>query len=364
MGIEVTLAADEADRNEIYGFRYQNYCERQGALYAVADNERRRLFDDDDDRSTLYVARDDGRIVGSIRVTEPVDGRFSDDMERDLLTDQFTDVAAPGTVAVLSRFVIEPEYRGGLVSTLLIYEVAQYCLARHIEIIVCDCEPHLLAYYRGMGFRPYGEVFSGDTFLLVPMVLFAGDIAHLGAVSSPLLDLLPPNYCDPPSPELLAILEGAGATDLSDTQARARLLELVSTDHQGPSIFDGLTGAQNERLLSDSFLIDFHAGDLLIGEELSTTTLYVLLGGVAEIRVGDRLVSVATEGSLVGEMAMLLGTPRTATVRAVEDGRALSLSNRRIEAMLESEPELAARILWNLARQMATKLKVAHQESA
>lgn len=362
MGIEVKLAVDESDRNEIYRFRYQNYCERQGALYAVADNENRRLFDDDDDRSTLFLARDDGRMVGSIRVTEPVDGRFSADMEHDLLTDRFTAIADPSSIAVLSRFVIEPEYRGGLVSTLLIYEVAQYCLARHIETIICDCEPHLLAYYRGMGFRPYGEVFSGDTFLLVPMVLFAGDLVHLGAIGSPLLDLLPPDYCDPPTPELLAVLEGAGATDLSDTRARERLLDLVSTDHQGPSIFDGLTQAQNDRLLSDSFLIDFHAGDLLIGEDLSTTTLYVLLAGTAEIRVADRLVSVATEGSLVGEMAMLLGASRSATVRAVTDGRALSLSNRRIEEMLESEPELAARILWNLARQMATKLKVAQPD--
>lgn len=31
--------------------------------------------------------------------------------------------------------------------------------------------------------------------------------------------------------------------------------------------------------------------------------------------------------------------------------------------MLESEPELAARILWNVARQMATKLRVADPES-
>lgn len=364
MAIDVRAATDEADRDAVFAFRYHIYCEQQGVLTDVADNERRMLQDVDDAHSVLFAGWDDDQMVGAIRVTEAVDGRFSADMERDLQTARFTDEIDADKVMVLSRFLVEPAYRGGLVSSLLIFEVAQYCLARDVEIVICDCEPHLLGYYRDLGFRPYGQVFSHATSLLVPLALFAGDIAHLNTVGSPVLGLLPPDYCPPPPAAALAVLDGAGATGISDAAARERLLELVSVDHEQPSIFDGLSDSQTERLLSDSFLIDFHDGDLLIGEELSTRTLYVLLSGVAEIHVAGRLVSVATEGSLIGEMAMLLGAARTATVRAVSDGRALSLSDRGIEAMLETEPELAARILWNLARQMAAKLKVVDTKTA
>lgn len=363
MGIEVRAATERADREAVFAFRYRHYCEQQGLLTDIADHERGLLFDDDDADSALFGAWEDGRVVGTIRVSAAVDGRFSPDIEHDLQIKRFTDVLDPERMVVLSRFLIEPSHRGGLVSSLLIFEVAQYCLARRDEVVLCECEPHLLGYYRSLGFRPYGEVYSTSTFLVVPLVLFVGDLAHLQAVGSPVIDLLPPDYCPPPSPEALAILDGAGTRDLADADTRSRLLDLVSTDQHGPSIFDGLSEAQHERLLSESFLFDFHAGDLIIGEQLSTRTLYYLLSGVVEIRVGDRLVSVATAGDLIGEMAMLLGTPRTATVRAAEAGQALSFSDRRIETMLESEPELAARILWNVARQMATKLRVADPES-
>jgi len=80
-----------------------------------------------------------------------------------------------------------------------------------------------------------------------------------------------------------------------------------------------------------------------------------------EAHVGDRLMSVCTPGSVVGEVAMFLDTKRTATVTAVSDGKALALSDRVIASLMETDPHLAAKVLWNLGRCMAARLHGAYQ---
>src|SRR3981189_1742924 len=58
-------------------------------------------------------------------------------------------------------------------------------------------------------------------------------------------------------------------------------------------------------------------GDLVVHEGGRTGHLYVLIDGRLEVVKGDTVVSTITEpGAVLGEMAVLLDTPHTATVRA------------------------------------------------
>jgi len=60
------------------------------------------------------------------------------------------------------------------------------------------------------------------------------------------------------------------------------------------------------------------SGQALVEEGQRTNRLYVLAEGVAEVLKGDVVISsVADPGSLFGEMSALLGSPHSATVRAV-----------------------------------------------
>lgn len=360
MGAAVRIASDQSDRDAIYRFRYLIYCEQQGLLTEVADHEQRMLSDDDDARSTLFAAWDDGEVVGTVRITGAWDGT-SDALTETLQLDRFTSVADPAVIAVLGRFLVHADHRGGSASVLLIFEAAQYCFARRVEIAIGDCEPHLLSYYRSLGFRPYGRIFSHATSLLVPLVLLLGDMAHLRSVGSPIVDMIPADYCDAPSDAVRAILEEAGASDLSGTEGRKGIEEVLQANRQRPGILDDLTEEERDLLLSDSFVLSFNEGDLLIGEGLATRTLYAVLSGVVEAHVGDRLMSVCSPGSVVGEVAMFLDTKRTATVTAVSDGKALALSDRVIASLMETDPHLAAKVLWNLGRCMAARLHGAYQ---
>lgn len=66
----------------------------------------------------------------------------------------------------------------------------------------------------------------------------------------------------------------------------------------------------------------FEAGESILGEGHATGTLFVLIEGVVEVRKGDQPVATVRDaGALFGEMAILLGTPHTASVVALEPSR-------------------------------------------
>ena len=64
--------------------------------------------------------------------------------------------------------------------------------------------------------------------------------------------------------------------------------------------------------------LELASGRTLVEEGQRTNRLYVLAEGVAEVLKGDVVISsVADPGALFGEMSALLGSPHSATVRAV-----------------------------------------------
>ena len=63
----------------------------------------------------------------------------------------------------------------------------------------------------------------------------------------------------------------------------------------------------------------FAAGDVLVAKGSPPGVLYVLASGSVEILKGDvQITTVAEPGAFFGEMSVLLATPHTATVRALE----------------------------------------------
>lgn len=356
MPIEVTLASTDDERSEAFAFRYDLYCRDQQILLDVADHDRGELHDEDDATATLMVARDGGRVVGTLRANWGGEAPFSPDLTRALALDRLTSACDPGSIGVLSRFLIAADHRGGDVSSLLILKAAELCRERGIAVVVCDCEPHLLGYYRQLGFRPYGQLFCHATSLLVPLVLFIGDRTHLQAVGSPVALLFPEDHCPPPDQAMLDVLSDASASQFRPADGRASIAQLIERTGSAPGLLQGLSDEQLELLTEESFVLDFSAGDLIIGQGTTTRTLYGILDGVVEITAGGRTLAVATAGDVIGEMAMLLDRTRSATARAASDGRALSISDRAMTRLLERQPHLAANVLWNLSRVLAHKL--------
>ncbi len=98
----------------------------------------------------------------------------------------------------------------------------------------------------------------------------------------------------------------------------------------------------------------FRAGDAADG-------LYVLVSGGVSIRVrgshGFRRVASFAPGVVIGEMGLLDGGPRSADAIADDHSAAYRLSSADFEAIRQDNPYVAAKILFNLGVEMATRLR-------
>jgi CRP-like cAMP-binding protein len=67
-------------------------------------------------------------------------------------------------------------------------------------------------------------------------------------------------------------------------------------------------------------------------------------------RGGERVVAVAHPGESLGELAVLAGTPRAATLRAETDAHVLVLPAHALRTWLRRDPDLTVRLMERLAR--------------
>jgi CRP-like cAMP-binding protein len=77
--------------------------------------------------------------------------------------------------------------------------------------------------------------------------------------------------------------------------------------------------------------------------------LFVIIDGVAVVRKGDQLVANVGPGAYFGELALLDGEPRSATVIATEDVTVAVLGVRMFRTLLREFPEMTFELLAGLA---------------
>jgi hypothetical protein len=234
-----------------------------------------------------------------------------------------------------------------------------------IQLMIGDCEPHLLNVYQALGFRPYARrnINSTDAGYLIPLVVVAEDIDYVRRLKSPLADVMADFGDDHRIPACVEWLveapRGVTSERLVDIatywqQVYSSLEELES---RRISLFDDLDDAQAQRCLHKSTIIECQVGDRLLKRGNTAKNLYVLLGGAVEVRDGDDVLALIAPGEVFGEMAFLLGRPRTADVYAVAEGtRVLSLSESSLQRLITDEPDVAAKLLLNISRMLCWRL--------
>lgn len=90
--------------------------------------------------------------------------------------------------------------------------------------------------------------------------------------------------------------------------------------------------------------------------------LLLLEGDVAVDTLGDPPtgtvdIGVIGAGSIIGEMALLDGAPRSATCTAVSTVQAAGLSRQGLERLIADHPQVAVKLLIGLASRIAERLR-------
>ena len=114
-------------------------------------------------------------------------------------------------------------------------------------------------------------------------------------------------------------------------------------------MFADLSDGELEVLMSDCQLLTYGPGEAVVREGAEGHSLFCLLQGRVDVckRMDDgRQLSVSQlqPGDVFGEMTLFLDTPRSATVRTLEESRLLRVGRPAVRRLLELNPALLERI--------------------
>jgi small-conductance mechanosensitive channel/CRP-like cAMP-binding protein len=123
---------------------------------------------------------------------------------------------------------------------------------------------------------------------------------------------------------------------ISDAATRLGAIELFAT----------VSPDRRVELARDAHEHLFCAGEAIVRQGEAGSSMFVVLSGRARVVLepAGQEVAVIEPGGFFGEMSMLTGDTRTATVRAIDDVRALEISAERFRALAIEQPDLVEHI--------------------
>jgi CRP-like cAMP-binding protein len=98
--------------------------------------------------------------------------------------------------------------------------------------------------------------------------------------------------------------------------------------------------------------VDLPSGKDLTREGASGREFVVIVEGAADVRRKGRRINQLGDGDFLGEIALLAGTPRTATVTTTTPVRALVLTAPAFRSLLRRTPGIQLKVLEALAERL------------
>lgn len=117
------------------------------------------------------------------------------------------------------------------------------------------------------------------------------------------------------------------------------------------------------RLFAHARPVSVAAGDVLIRHGERDRALYFVTRGALEVTAGagrhDALGTMTREhpGSVIGEISLFDGLPRTASVWAVKPAELLRLDLDGLQSFAREQPQRAHELLFGLGRVLALRLR-------
>jgi small-conductance mechanosensitive channel/CRP-like cAMP-binding protein len=140
-------------------------------------------------------------------------------------------------------------------------------------------------------------------------------------------------------------------------EIRRRAAAIEAPEAKARAVFDRLKsvpffGALPEDVLAllarDAGLVRFGAGERVVLQGEPGDACYVIDDGKLAVLISDgrteQQVAVLKVGDLFGEISLLTGEPRAATVRAIDDARLVVVGSSSLRTALERSPDLATRL--------------------
>lgn len=110
-------------------------------------------------------------------------------------------------------------------------------------------------------------------------------------------------------------------------------------------LFSQCSKKQLAEIASISTLIDLPAGTRLIREGAVGHDFMLIVQGAVEVRRKGRKINELGAGEFIGEMALISGAPRSATVTTSQDSSLLAVTDREFWDLLKRAPDLQVSVI-------------------
>ncbi len=137
---------------------------------------------------------------------------------------------------------------------------------------------------------------------------------------------------------------------------RRKEIDFKNSALSAVDLFAKLSAEEQLALAERAKLTPFTKGEVITRQGLTAHWLYVLTRGRAEVRVrldasdDDRQVAILEAPSFFGEMALMTGLPREATVISLDEVECLRVDKADFQDILQRRPEIALEISGILAQ--------------
>jgi CRP/FNR family transcriptional regulator, cyclic AMP receptor protein len=117
-------------------------------------------------------------------------------------------------------------------------------------------------------------------------------------------------------------------------------------------LFQDLSARELAEVAALADEIDLPAGRKLTNEGRSGKEFVVIVDGVADVTRGGKAINKLGPGDFLGEIALVTGKPRTATVTTRSPATLLVLSAQAFRSLLGKMPSIQAKVLNTLAERL------------
>jgi CRP-like cAMP-binding protein len=140
------------------------------------------------------------------------------------------------------------------------------------------------------------------------------------------------------------------------------LVERVAALHR-VQLFAGIPGRVLAAVAEAATERRFSTGEVLMEDGAVEAHLYAIVEGRVRVHRGDRTVVELGPGATVGELAVLVPAPRTASVSALEPTLVLRVDQAVLDELLADWPELAHGVIAELVSRLRATTDFADQAS-
>jgi CRP-like cAMP-binding protein len=120
----------------------------------------------------------------------------------------------------------------------------------------------------------------------------------------------------------------------------------------GVPLFSQLGKRELQRLGQLADVLDRPAGRVLMRQGEIGSEAMVIVSGRASVERDGVVVNEIGPGAVVGEMALLSGRPRVATVTLLTDAQLLLLARREFSALMDEMPSVRTQVMECLAMRL------------